>query len=342
MKELSIYTRYDTLGASSRYRYFMYEKYLRGGGFDPKYYYFYDNHYLSELYRGGRSLASYPRAFGRRFKDAARISDISIIEYELFPFLPWAVDRHYLRKTKYVVNFDDNVWEKYAQIPFLNTKFNKIIANAAGVITANNFLHNRITELNSNVIKIPTVPDVADYSQELPKFERFTIVWIGTPVTYGYLEKFADTLRKMNKVVDFEMIVIASSELKPIEGVNMRCLDWSPEIESKMLCRSHVGIMPLTDDAMAHGKSAFKIIQYLVAGLPVIASPIGENVHVISPGATGFLPESPEQWCEAVEALAKNSYQYRDMCANARETGKQYSLDHWAPVLLKFLYKSYT
>lgn len=121
----------------------------------------------------------------------------------------------------------------------------------------------------------------------------------------------------------------------------MRCLDWSHEVETKVIGRCHAGIMPLTDDAMARGKSAFKIIQYLVAGLPVIASPVGENAHVITPGAAGFLPESPAQWCEAVATLAKNSAQYSDMCNNAREAGKQYSLDHWAPTLLKFLYKLY-
>jgi len=45
------------------------------------------------------------------------------------------------------------------------------------------------------------------------------------------------------------------------------------------------------------------LIQYSVAGLPVIASPIGENTKVVDNGETGFLAESPKEWLEALGKL---------------------------------------
>ncbi len=320
----------------------MYEKYLRAGGFEPHYYHFYDNDYLQRLYRGHKDYLALPAAWRRRRRDAARIAPCSLVEYELFPFRSWRADWKYLQKTRYVVNFDDNVWEKYTRIPWLRQKFDQVTSHAAGVIAANSFLQERAARLNNNVIKIPTVPDLELYQCGLPKFDKFTVVWIGTPVTYGYLEKAAGTLRAVSRAVpDLELIAVASSLLKPIEGVNMRCLDWSQELETTLLCRSHVGIMPLTDDEFSRGKSSFKIIQYMAAGLPVVASPVGENRLVVKPGETGFLPETPEEWCGALLRLASGHELYQRMSRASKSEGAGYSIQHWGPVMTEFLHQTY-
>jgi glycosyltransferase involved in cell wall biosynthesis len=339
--ELGIYTRYDTRGASSRYRYFMYEDALRSGGFEPRFHYFYDNEYLRELYSGRKDYPALLRAWRRRRGDAAAIPAYSLIEYELFPFLNWRVDWHYLRKSRYVVNFDDNVWEKYARIPWLKHKFDRVAEHAAGVIAANDFLLEKVAKLNPRTIKIPTVPDVESYRCDKPKYDCFTVVWIGTPVTYVFLEEFTDTLRAMTRAVPgFELLAVASSTLKPLDGVRMRCLDWSQEAETEILCRSHAGIMPLSDTGFTRGKSAFKIIQYMAAGLPIIASPVGENNLVVKP-ETGFLPRTPDEWCDALRQLACDPELYRRMSAASKQESAGYSLRRWAPILTEFLHNAY-
>ncbi len=341
MTELSIYTRYDTLGASSRYRYFMYESYLKGGGFEPRFYPFYDNEYLRKLYRGQKDRTALVRAWLRRSGDAARIAPCALVEYELFPFRSWHTDWKYLKKSRYVVNFDDNVWEKYTRLPWLRHKFDRVTEHAAGVIAANDFLLEKVSKLNANAIKIPTVPDAESYRSDLPKYDRFTAVWIGTPVTYGFLEQFADTLRAMTRVVPgFELLAIASSGLRPLDGVNMRCLDWSSDTEIEMLCRAHVGIMPLPDTDFTRGKSAFKIIQYLAAGLPVLASPVGENRLVVKSGENGFLPETPGEWCDALRRLSGDAELYRRMSEASKKESAGYSIRRWASVLNRFLQDS--
>lgn len=339
MKKLSIFTRYDKLGASSRYRYFMYEKYLSKVGYDLGYYYFYDDAYLRALYAGRRKLCALPQAWLRRLRDLRHSAKNLLIEYELFPFLPYWFDRMFLKNRSYVVNFDDNVWEKYAKIPWLRNKFNRIVANAAGVIVANDFLYYKTIQLNSNVIKIPTVPNALLYNSDQPKFEKFTLVWIGTPVTYRFVEEHAEVLRTIDSAVEFELLVIASSTLKKIPGVHMRCVDWSPEVEIELLCRSHVGIMPLTDDSFAHGKSSFKIIQYFAAGLPAVASPIGENREVVKNGQNGFLPSSPEEWVTAIKKLSDQKL-LQEMSKNAKESSKFLTVQYWQKTLLEFINQS--
>jgi len=340
---MDIFTRYNTLGASSRYRYYMYAARMRDAGEQVNIFNFFDEQYLRCLYRGKNAgIFNILNAYWRRFKSLLKADDNLLIEYELFPFMPYCLERMFLKGRKYILNFDDNVWEKYAGKMFLSGKYDALVRNAAGVIAANDFLYEKVSELNENVIKIPTVVDLDLYQIETNKFEKFTLVWIGTPVTYMYLEKYAETLRQMTEKYDFELLVVARKALenRSIDGVNMRFENWSQEGEIELLLRSHVGIMPLTDDEFSKGKSAFKLIQYSAAGLALIASPVGENIKVIDNGKTGFLADSPEEWLEVLGKLIDDKNLYSNMANAAHEASKDYSIQKYFPIFNDFIKES--
>jgi len=337
---MNIFTRYNTLGASSRYRYYMYAARMRDLGEHVDISNFFDEEYLRCLYKGKRAGGfNLLNAYWRRFKALLSAGDNLLIEYELFPFLPYWVEEIFLKRRKYILNFDDNVWEKYAGKRFLSGKYDALVSNAAGIIVANDFLYEKVSKLNKNIIKIPTVVDLDLYRIETNKFDKFTLVWIGTPVTYMYLEKFAETLCKMAEKYDFELLVIArkSLENRRIEGVNMRFENWSQESEIELLLKSHVGIMPLTNDEFSKGKSAFKLIQYSAAGLPVIASPVGENINVVDDGKTGFLADSPDEWLQALGKLIDDKKLYSRMAKNSRKASENYSIQKYFPIIQNFI-----
>jgi glycosyltransferase involved in cell wall biosynthesis len=84
----------------------------------------------------------------------------------------------------------------------------------------------------------------------------------------------------------------------PIERIS-----WSPESEVEALATADIGIMPLTDDDWSRGKCAFKLLQYMAASLPCIASPVGANHQAIVNGKTGFLVASTTDWETALDKL---------------------------------------
>ncbi len=338
--KLTMFTRYNTLGASSRYRYYMYAARMRDAGEQVDVFNFFDEQYLRCLYKGKRAgIFNILKSYWRRLKAVLRTDNNLLIEYELFPFLPYLVERIFLKQHKYILNFDDNVWEKYAGKIFLSGKYDGLVRNASGIIVANDFLYEKVSKLNENIIKIPTVVDLDLYRIETSKFDKFTLAWIGTPVTYMYLEKHAEILRMLAEKYDFELLVIARKSLgkRRIEGVNMRFENWSQEGEIELLLRSHVGIMPLTDDEFSKGKSAFKLIQYSASGLPVIASPIGENVNIVADGETGFLADSPDEWMEALGKLIDDKNLYSKMVKNTRKASENYSIQKYFPIFQDFI-----
>ena len=339
---LDIFTRYNTLGASSRYRYYMYAARIRDAGEQVNVFNFFDEQYLRRLYKGKRAgVFNILKSYWRRFKALLRADGTLLIEYELFPFLPYWIEKIFLKRHKYILNFDDNVWEKYSGKMFLSAKYDALVSNASGVIVANDFLYEKVSKLNDNIIKIPTVVDLDLYRIATKKFDKFTLVWIGTPLTYIYLEKHAATLRKMAEKYDFELLIVArkSLEKRRLEGVNMRFENWSQERETELLSRSHVGIMPLTDDEFSKGKSAFKLIQYSATGLPAIASSIGENVKLVDDGQTGFLADSREEWVEALGKLIDNKELYSRMAEKTRKASENYSIQKYFPIFQDFIKK---
>ena len=70
---------------------------------------------------------------------------------------------------------------------------------------------------------------------------------------------------------------------------------WSEATEADSLADAHIGVMPLSDDEWARGKCAFKLLQYMAASLPCVASPVGANTEAVIDGFNGFHAREPRR-----------------------------------------------
>lgn len=342
--DLSIFCRYAENGASSRLRFFRYRPYFENAGINVEYSSFFDETYLQKIYSGARrSPFTLPGAWLKRLRDIsnAPADAVFLVEYELLPMIWAGVEKSLLKKRRFILNFDDPVWEKYSGIPFLKNKYDTLVSNASGVIVANDLLAERFGKLNSNIIKIPTAVDLDHYRRTAAaneKFSRFTVAWIGTPATFHYLSNFAPILKKMAECCDFELLMIGKSSWD-LPGIPCRSVEWSEEKEAELLSRSHVGIMPLPDESFAKGKSAYKLIQYAAAGIPALGSPIGENNKVIRHGETGFLCSSAEMWCDGLKQLCNDEKSRAAMGRAANVLAEEWSLAKHAAGMIDFIFQ---
>ncbi len=344
-KHLCVFCRYAENGASSRLRFFRYRPFFEAAGIETEYFSFFDAAYLERLYAGkSRQPGSFCRGFFRRMREAARCAPAAtfLVEYELFPLMPaWAEKVFFLKKRPCFLSFDDPVWEKYAKLPGLSGKYDSLARASSGVIAANDLIAERFEKLGKPVLKVPTAIDLDRYDRaagKAEKFPRFTVAWIGTPATFPFLRNFLPVLQKMASRCDFELLIIGKAFWGSLPGVPSRSVEWSEAEEAELLARCHAGIMPLPDEPFARGKSAYKLIQYAGAGLPSLASPVGENTRVILPGRTGFLCSSPEEWGKALEALIRDEELRNAMGRSARERAEAWSLERHAARVIDFLF----
>ena len=337
-RPLTLCTRYGRRGASSRLRFHALLPYLEAAGFAPRIDELLPDRYLEKLYAGKSASGSAAAALLRRLARAPRWSEDLVIEYELFPFLPAALETAVLRRHRYILNFDDNVWEKYAAHPLLRGKFDRLCRGAAGIIAANDFLLEKAVALNPRCCKVPTAVDLAAYPPPEEKRRtsdgKMTAVWIGTPVTFPFLLELAPVLKGAADRI--RLLVVGGGAVVP--GLECTVVPWAEADEAALLASADCGLMPLPDTPFTRGKSSYKLLQYFAAGLPVVASPVGENRSVVTPEC-GFLADSPEQWLDAFARLAESETRLR-LAAGAAIRARDFALSLHGPRAADFIASS--
>jgi glycosyltransferase involved in cell wall biosynthesis len=125
-------------------------------------------------------------------------------------------------------------------------------------------------------------------------------------------------------------------ELGPAIAVEHRT--WSEATEAEDLAEADVGISWLPDHPWSRGKCGLKLLQYMAAGLPVVANPVGVHCRLIDHGRTGFLAETADQWAAAIGRLAASPALRVEMGRAARQfVAEHYSVARWADFLPSLL-----
>ena len=335
-------TRYSRLGASSRLRLLQYAPALARLGIGCTARSFLSDAYVAALYHRGARLPSALAAYGRAFglARAIRAHDLIWIEKELLPFLPAAVERAVLGDKKFILDFDDPWFLRYQTGTgwparwLLGGKFTALVRRAALTIVANETLYDWAVQQGAReVLLLPTVVDLDHYPVLPEPPGPFTVGWIGTPVTAPYLHTIAEPLSTLARESEVQLLIIGAPDLR-IQGVACRHLPWSENAEAALLGQCHVGVMPLSDDAWARGKSGYKLVQYMAAGRPTIASPVGANRTIVIDGATGMLAHDASQWLNALRRLRDDPALRACMGVAARaRVASDYALSGIAPRL---------
>jgi glycosyltransferase involved in cell wall biosynthesis len=96
--------------------------------------------------------------------------------------------------------------------------------------------------------------------------------------------------------------------------------------------------MPLSNTPYARAKAGFKLLEYMAAGLPVVASPVGVNAELITRSGAGYLAASADEWDAALRELATSVELRRELGARGRSFVEAYvDLDGQARALAALL-----
>ncbi len=175
---------------------------------------------------------------------------------------------------------------------------------------------------------LPTSIDIACYQPSVAGAEgAVTIVWIGSPENLTYLEMVRPALARLTiRHPELKLRVICS-RFPNWPEINVERVAWSEATEAASLAAAHIGIMPLTDDAWSRGKCAFKLLQYMAASLPCVASPVGANTEAVIEGFNGFHARDELEWERGLERLIVSPPLRARLGANGHaHVAKRYSL----------------
>jgi len=313
---LTLYPYGDAPG--QRFRIEQWEPYLRERGIEIDYFSFADRALLEVMPARGRVLEkvwALARGFGRRIRDLRKVGqyDVVFIYRAAAMVGPALLDQVVsLLNPRIILDFDDSIflthtadankafgWAKFAG------KTRKLCQISAVVTVGNSFLADYARRFNKNVVIVPTSLDLEQYTppaKEPSEGRRVIVGWTGSSTSQAHLEAFEPLLEKLLAVHDVEIRVVSNRE-PDFKRVSYRWVPWTMETEVSEVAKFDIGIMPLPDDDWARGKCAFKALQCMSLGVPVICSDVGANRDAVDHGANGFLASTDDEWLAAFGKL---------------------------------------
>lgn len=297
-------TKYHSNGASSRYRYYNYDNFLDKdimAEYKPLLSYNYvENINKKEKNKKKDIIIAYLKRFVFLIMNKKNY-DLFIIEKELFPYMPFFIEKILLRNVRFSLDFDDNAKTKYEGKKFFDKKIDNLVKLSTFVTVGNTWYFDDFSK-KDDIYFLPTVVDYKKYSMNVEKNNIYSLVWIGSQTTSKYLALLEEPLNRLyDNGLKFQLVIIGGDYFK-FKNAKFKYVyeKWSPKTETEILNRCHLGVMPLFESTWEEGKCGFKLIQYLAAGLPVIASKTVANSDIVKKCQTGKIATTYDEWIRAI------------------------------------------
>ncbi|MEE4607804.1 MAG: glycosyltransferase family 4 protein [Desulfobacteraceae bacterium] len=232
----------------------------------------------------------------------SRRADLTWLERH---FIPGLDDLAGLLKPPLVLDIDDAIW---LYNPLGKKMVRRLVRRAEMVLAGNRFIADWCSNHHQNIRIVPTGIDCGRFRPRLtprPPGAPFVVGWTGTSANFVFLEMIVPALTMFLRAHRDAVLLVVADRRPRLAGLpagQVVFVPWRAEIEHRVLHRMDVGIMPLDDSDISRGKCSFKMLQYLAAGLPVIASPYGMNREVLDLVPGGMGPKDAAQWRDCLQA----------------------------------------
>jgi glycosyltransferase involved in cell wall biosynthesis len=310
-----IFTKYSSNAASSRLRTYQYLEYFLNHGMDIKVSPLFDRQYLIKLYANKSIIFEALKGYFIRFITvfSAYKYDLVVVEKELFPYLPAVIEKLFtFVGIKYIADYDDAIFHNYdlsrnKYIRYLlSKKISVVMHNASAVTVGSEYLHDYALQSKARqILLLPTSIDITRYVPVLTTNNKIVVGWIGTPKTSKYLSKIIPLIRDLSDAgLQIELMIVGAKNDRQEDGC-IQYYSWAEKDEVSLINMMDIGIMPLPDEPWERGKCGYKLIQYMACAKPVIASPVGINVELVSQDV-GILAGTEKEWEHAINKLYSN------------------------------------
>jgi glycosyltransferase involved in cell wall biosynthesis len=286
--------------------------------------------FRDRLAAAGHALAirPLPRSWAGRLRIGADLGDADavILQRRLLPRWQLALLRRRVRRLLF--DLDDAVWlrDSYSlkgTASAARLRRFAAVARAADVVVAGNPFLAAEAARWAGPERVAVIPSCVDPDRyPLAEHHRsgtgVQLVWVGSASTLQGLERCRPLLEAVGRANPGAELKLVCDRFLRFESLPVRECRWTDAGESAAIAAADIGIGWVPDDDWSRGKCGLKVLQYMAAGLPVVANPVGVQADLVRHGETGFLATTPGEWAEAVRALAADPALRRRMGAAGR------------------------
>ncbi len=210
----------------------------------------------------------------------------------------------------------------------------RLVERADAIVVSTDALRDSLPSHRAPVTVLSTVPEFDRYEQATGGGTPGLVGWAGTSGGLRYLDPLEQVFAALRADGSGRLRVISS---EPWSGPS-DFQPWRLEDETSMFAPLAVGIMPLPASEYAQAKAGYKLLQYMAAGVPVVASPVGVNRTLVEGSGGGLLADGPHEWDAALRRLLGDSHLRADLGAAGRRFVEEFAdLDGHASTLADLL-----
>jgi glycosyltransferase involved in cell wall biosynthesis len=274
------------------------------------------------------------------------LADAVIVQRRLLS--AWQLRTLRRQARRLVFDFDDAVFlrdsydRRGLHCPRRQQEFAAMVRAADAVVAGNTWLRDQALRFSDStpVHVIPTCvnPDPYPRARHLDDPAQVRLAWIGSSSTLQGLERIRPVLERLGTVYPGLRLHLICDKTMILQNLRVDFRGWSEATEARDLADADIGISWLPDDLWSQGKCGLKVLQYMAAGLPVVANPVGVQTGFVEPGITGFWADSADEWILAIGRLVQDAQLRKQLgAAGRRRVERDFHVRHGAELWLDVL-----
>ena len=278
-------------------------------------------------------------------------ADVALIQRQVDLLPSLRLERRAMAGRRLVLDVDDAIWldrspdaggHRLAALKGTSRKVRWLAAHADAVLAGNELL---AEWLSAHSDRVHVVPSLVEH-RHIPVREHrqaATVVlgWLGSPTTAPSLDRLAEPLRRFAAAMPDRRVelLIVGGRAADVPGVSVRSEAWSVERERAFLEEVDIGLMPLPDTSWTRGKCSYKALQYMAAGIPVVADDVGVSATVIGHEEGGLIAGDADDWVQHLHTLASDATLRTRLGRTGRDrVAERFSVERWAPRMAAILH----
>ena len=191
-------------------------------------------------------------------------------------------------------------------------KFHDNINRVHAVVAGTERLAQHLRRMHPFVRVIQEPVDARYLAVEKKQHNGLNITWCGMDDNLRYFDEIDPVLQQLAKNHQFTMNVVCP----PLDGKKQSNAEkvrqkpypskfhaWTMETLCEQMALADIAVVPLSQDSWSMCKSPNKVLSFMAAGIPVVASDVIPYRGVIRHGQNGFLCLHSEDWRDALSGL---------------------------------------
>lgn len=239
--------------------------------------------------------------------------DVVLVQKKLFP----VHIVNYLRShaKRLIFDIDDSTWHPQGRRHSFFSRWRAsrrlkcIVKVSDACLAPNMYIIDHLKCLGGHVHHVPMAISHLDWTpKQKANCSKVRLGWSGAPLNLHYLETLEPILFDIiTQYTQAEIVILCGEPPSFKSKLPHTHIKWTPGCEANVVPDFDIGLLPLPFDRFSNGKSPIKALQYLAAGLPIIASPLAGTVEIAKKAPSILLAKSPEEWKHHLSVLISSS-----------------------------------